>query len=83
MLPRAIKFAYVVIVMASAMLAFITLRGQDERATAGSSSVLRIDKPDDGASAFTVADSSHIAATRSALQRFARDLQFEIGRAHV
>lgn len=73
MLPRAIKFAYVVIVMASAMLAFITLRGHDELATAGSSFVVQIDKPNAGAGADQVA---------SSVEDFARSHRINIGRLY-
>lgn len=73
MLRREIKFAYVVIVMASAILAFITLRGHDELATAGSSFVLQIDKPDDGAGAGEVAGS---------VEAFARKHRINVGRLY-
>lgn len=73
MLPRAIKFVYVVIVMASAMLAFLTLRGHDELATAGSSFVLQIAKPDAGAGAGETAD---------AVEGFARKHRITVGRRY-
>jgi len=73
MLPRAMKFAYAVIVMASAMLAFTALRGHDELATAGSSFVLELDKPDAGAGALQVA---------GAVEAFAREQRINVGRLY-
>jgi hypothetical protein len=73
LLPKGLKFAYVVIVMASAMIAFITLRGHDELATAGSSFVLQVDKPDDGVGALQVAD---------AVEGFAREHRINVGRLY-
>ncbi|MGN9809586.1 hypothetical protein ACTMSW_09525 [Micromonospora sp. BQ11] len=73
MLPKAIKFAYVVVVLASAMIAFVTLRGHSELATAGSSFVLQVDKPDDGAGALQVAD---------AVEGFAREHRINVGRLY-
>ncbi len=73
LLPKAIRFAYVVIAMASVMVAFITLRAHDELATAGSSFVLQVDKPDDGASASKVAD---------AVEGFAQEHRINVGRLY-
>ncbi|WP_328324123.1 hypothetical protein OHA70_32505 [Kribbella sp. NBC_00382] len=73
MLPRAIKFGYVVIVLAAAMLSFVTLRGHDELATAGSSYLIQLDKPDAGAGAAEVA---------GAVEAFARQQRINIGRLY-
>ncbi len=59
--------------MASAMIAFVALRGHDELATAGSSFVLQVNKPDAGASAAQVA---------AAVEAFAREQQINVGRLY-
>jgi hypothetical protein len=73
MLHRGIKFAYAIIMIASAALAFILVRNFDEIATRGPSYTLNFRKAEDGASA------GRVAAT---VEAFARSRGVNIGRLY-